>query len=226
MHCDDFTPDRCRAPLAARSAHQPPAAAAGRPGRDDLALRRPRDAAARAPSRPPRPARRRRPTRRCWSTSSCPAAWTCSTRCARRRLRALRRPAPGAEGRPAGRAGRHGLRRAPGAGGGAQRRPEGPLRPRPAGLHPRHRLRQPGPLALQQPPLLGDRPDLDQPGARVAGALDRSPRRRPTTPSRRCRWTPACRRCCAAAATRSPRCSRPTTPSRGSPACGASGRTA
>ena len=48
----------------------------------------------------------------------------------------------------------------------------------------------------------------------------------PTTPSRRCRWTPACRRCCAAATTRSPPSSRPTTPSPGCPACGANGRTA
>src|SRR5512133_3663185 len=55
----------------------------------------------------------------------------------RRRLRAPRGPAPGAEGRPAPRAAGHRLRRAPGAGGGAQRRPEGPLRPRPSGLHPR-----------------------------------------------------------------------------------------
>ena len=50
----------------------------------------------------------------------------------------------------------------------------------------------------------------------TAGALDLTATVDPTTPSRRCRWTRACRRCCAAAATPSRPSNRPTTPSRGS----------
>ena len=226
MHCDDFTRTDAERRSRLRGSHQPPAPAAGRPRRDDLALRGARDAA--------HAGLRGRRGQRAGGAERAGAGQRLRSRRAgparhagpRRRLRALRRPAPGAEGRPAGRAGRHRLRRAPGAGGGAQRRAEGPLRPRPPGLHPGHRLRQPGPLALQQPALLGDRPrsrSTRRRGGWRAGPIATAG---PTTRSRRCRWTPACRRCCAAATTPSPPCSRPTTPSRGCPGCGASGRTA
>ena len=220
-------PHRRRAPLAA--ARLPSAAgaccrpASARPSRSTRRAR----CRSRAPSRPPRPARRRRPNAPVLVNVFVPGGLDLlDTLVPGDAYGALRGPAPGAEGRPAGRAARHRLRRAPGAGGGAQRRPEGPLRPRPPGLHPGHRLRQPGSLALQQPALLGDRPrsrSTRRRGGWRAGPIATAG---PTTRSRRCRWTPACRRCCAAATTRSPRCSRPTTPSRGCPACGASGRTA
>ena len=80
MHCDDFSRTDAERRSRLRGADQPPAPAAGRPRRDHLALRGARDAA-RARLRGRRGQRgRRRPTRRCSSTSSSPAAWTCSTR--------------------------------------------------------------------------------------------------------------------------------------------------
>ena len=122
----------------------------------------------------------------------------------RGRLRPLRRPAPGAEGRPAVRSARQRLRRAPGAGGGARRRPQGPLRPR-HGSASSPASTTPTPTSRTSTAGTSGRPASSRSARRRAGSrAGPIATAGPTTRSRRCRWTPACRRCCAAAATRSP----------------------
>ena len=219
MHCDDFSRTDAERRSRLEAPHQPPSAAAGRPGRDDLALRRRAPCRSRAPSRPPRPAPPAAPNAPVLVNVFVPGG-----------LDLLDTLVPGdaygryADLRPALKVaqplalGRHRLRRAPGAGGGAQRRSEGPLRPRPAGLHARHRLRQPRPLALQQSRHFWETGLISiNPAPGWLGALARPPRRRrQPVPGAVDGRRPV------AAAARQPQPggrgrSRPTTPSRGCP---------
>ena len=229
MHCDDFSRtdaerrSRLEAPISRRRLLQ-----AGL-GATRLALRRAARCRSRAPSRPPRRAPQAAPQRagarqRLRPRRPGPARHGRP----RRRLRPLRRPAPGAEGRPA-------ARRWPARGFGVHPALGEGLNGGLKGLFDRGRLGFIPGIDYANPDLshFNSRHfwetglDLDQPGARAGSArwTDRHGGRRQPVPGAVDGRRPV------AAAARQPQpgrraSSRPTTPSRGSPACGASGRTA
>ena len=203
MHCDDFTRtdaerrSRLQAPISRRRA------AAGRPRRDALAVRRARDAArARVRGRGGR-APPARPTRRCSSTSSSPAAWTCSTRwcptSAYGRYADLRPALKVAQPLDAGGTG-FGVH--PSLGEGLNGGLKGLFDRGRLGFMPGIDYANPDLSHFNSPPLLGDRPGHRSRRRRDGSArwLDRHGGARQPVPGR-CRWTRACRRCCAAAAT-------------------------